>query len=299
MRILQKEGRTLLMKLKSKGLSMLILIVSLVLHMGAQTPVFAESLIEIEGKMIEGRFLVPMRSIFEALNVTNIQWDGKTQTITVIEQDTTIKLTIDSNEVMINNEKITLDTSAKLLDERTYVPLRFIGESLGATVEWNSEEQVAYVRKDGTTIRIAKEQIVIIGEGYLEDDGVAYYGVEFSDGFLVFVNIDSFDMAGGASTSSYYIGVTPRGAKTSKNITILGSGHFEDSQPLNQYEYINNYSNNPDKNELISMSFYENLNEWNGNDFYGGFVHFEMFNSIDEIYFNDGIHECYLSLGAN
>ncbi len=286
------------MKIKLRALLMLLLVTTILLS-SIQTEVYGINTIELEGKMVNGRFLVPMRNIFEAMNVTNINWDGKTRKITVKENNTTIILTIDSKEARINDKKVVLDTAATLIDGRTYVPLRFIGESLGASVHWNNDEQVAHVHKDGIKIRISKETIYIKSEGYFELNNNAYYGVQFSDGFFVAVNIDSFDMVGGAITKSYFVLVRPNKATVSKNITILGSGYFDDYYPLNKFEYISNYSTNPSRSELLSMDFYENLSKWNGKDTYIGLVHFKMFSSMDSIYFNDGVHECYLLLGAD
>jgi hypothetical protein len=88
-----------------------------------------------------GRTLVPLRAIFEALNA-QVEWDGATQTVTAKREDTTIKLTIDKSEAYCNDQEVKLDVPAKLVDGRTIVPLRFISESLGAEVNWNAETQV-------------------------------------------------------------------------------------------------------------------------------------------------------------
>ena len=39
-------------------------------------------------------------------------------------------------------------------DERTFVPVRFVAERLGAKVDWENETQTAVITKDGHTIRM-------------------------------------------------------------------------------------------------------------------------------------------------
>lgn len=64
---------------------------------------------------------------------------------------TTIMLTIDQRQALVNGEAVTLDT-APVLDRatgRTFVPVRFIGETLGAYIGWSGAEQkVTYLTGD-------------------------------------------------------------------------------------------------------------------------------------------------------
>jgi len=76
-----------------------------------------------------------MRSIFEALGA-NVDWDGNTSTVTATRGETNVKLTIDSRLGFINGEQKYLDVPARLVNNRTLVPIRFVSEALGATVDW-------------------------------------------------------------------------------------------------------------------------------------------------------------------
>ena len=53
----------------------------------------------------------------------------------------TIELTINSTQALVNGEKITLDQAPIILNQRTLVPLRFIGEEMGAEIEWDNAKQ--------------------------------------------------------------------------------------------------------------------------------------------------------------
>lgn len=97
--------------------------------------------------MIQGRTMLPLRAIFEALDA-KIQWNQKTQTVTAIKDDTTIVLKIGSKIATINNKAVNLDVPGKNLKGRTMVPVRFVGEALGQEVGWNSKTQTVTITSD-------------------------------------------------------------------------------------------------------------------------------------------------------
>ena len=87
--------------------------------------------------IIEGRTLVPLRAIFEALGAT-VEWNGETKTVTSTKGDVTIKLAIGSNVLNKNDESVELDVPAQIVGEGyTMVPARAIAESFGVTVDWD------------------------------------------------------------------------------------------------------------------------------------------------------------------
>lgn len=83
-----------------------------------------------------GRVLVPIRLIADYLGF-NIEWDASTRTITISDNTTNIKLTVDSNIAYLNGNPVILDTNAKVINNSTYVPLRFVGESFGYYVNYS------------------------------------------------------------------------------------------------------------------------------------------------------------------
>lgn len=91
-----------------------------------------------------GRILVPMRAIFEELGAT-VNWDQTSQSIKAGKYDTNITLKIDDNVSYINGKEIILDVSPTIIDGRTMVPLRFIGEALGAEIKWNEKMKLVSV----------------------------------------------------------------------------------------------------------------------------------------------------------
>lgn len=82
-----------------------------------------------------GKTLVPLRAIFEALN-QQVNWNAADQTIT----SGNVWLQINNSTAKVGDKKITLDVPAKILQGGTYVPLRFIAESLSKDVQWDGKQ---------------------------------------------------------------------------------------------------------------------------------------------------------------
>ena len=93
----------------------------------------------------DGRTLVPLRAIFEAMGAS-VKWDAATQTVSSTRNGTTIVLTIGSNILYKNNTPITLDVPAQIMGNRTMVPLRAIAESFGAAVSWDESTRTVAIR---------------------------------------------------------------------------------------------------------------------------------------------------------
>ncbi len=73
----------------------------------------------------DGINCVPIRAIAEKLNF-NIEWDGTNQTAKLDKDGTHIEIKIGDDAVKKNDDIIQLNTAAKLIDDFTYVPTRFV-----------------------------------------------------------------------------------------------------------------------------------------------------------------------------
>ncbi len=93
----------------------------------------------------DGRVLVPMRAIFEALGA-NVTWDASTQTVTATEGDTSVSLVVGQNTATVGEETDTLDVPAQIVGGGTVVvPLRFVSEAMGAQVSWEAGQNQVVV----------------------------------------------------------------------------------------------------------------------------------------------------------
>ncbi len=95
----------------------------------------------------EGRTLVPLRAIFEAMEAT-VLWDDATKTVTSIKLETTIVLKIGDNTLKKNSDEIVLDVPAQIVNGRTLVPARAVAESFGAKVDWDDATKTVIITQD-------------------------------------------------------------------------------------------------------------------------------------------------------
>ena len=95
-------------------------------------------------EILEGRTLVPLRSIFEAMGA-DVEWDGATSTAIAKRENVEVKITIGANEIYKNGKAIPVDVPAMLLNSRTMVPARVIAEAFGADVQWNGNGRSVFI----------------------------------------------------------------------------------------------------------------------------------------------------------
>lgn len=104
----------------------------------------APLLLDVPPIQIEGRVLVPLRGVFERLGA-RVNFDADTQTVTATRQATTIILRLGSREARVGDRIVTLDVPPLALRGRTFVPLRFISEAMGARVDWDDRTRTVLI----------------------------------------------------------------------------------------------------------------------------------------------------------
>lgn len=94
--------------------------------------------------ILGGRTLVPIRFISESLGAT-VGWNGETRQVTVSRAGHTLLLTIGQRQATFDGAPIRIDVAPAIINDRTLVPLRLIGERLGAYVGWEAARRTAWV----------------------------------------------------------------------------------------------------------------------------------------------------------
>lgn len=92
----------------------------------------------------ENRTLVPLRKIFELLGA-EVEWNDETRTAIAEKNGRKVSITIGSNELYVNDEIVELDVPAKIINNRTLVPIRAISEAYECSVEWDGEKRLVEI----------------------------------------------------------------------------------------------------------------------------------------------------------
>ena len=93
------------------------------------------------------RTMLPIRFIAEALGAT-VDWNADEKKVTIKNSDTEIIIYINSDKASVNGEETALDSPAFIESNRTYLPLRFVTENLGASVFWDKDTQQVIITKN-------------------------------------------------------------------------------------------------------------------------------------------------------
>ncbi len=107
---------------------------------------------DVAPKIVGERTMLPARFVAESLGA-NVSWNGEKELVTIqgknlkTGEDITILIYIGSDAAYVNGKEIKLDSAAFVENDRTYTPVRFISEELGAGVDWIEAEQKVVITK--------------------------------------------------------------------------------------------------------------------------------------------------------
>ncbi len=110
-------------------------------------------LLQLEDRPIiqDGRTLAPMRALFESLGAS-VDWEADTRTAVGTRGNITVRIPIGSTKPTINGRIETIQVAAQIIDGRTYIPLRFVGEAFGDDVKWDGTTRSITITKADTKL---------------------------------------------------------------------------------------------------------------------------------------------------
>lgn len=107
---------------------------------------------DVAPKIVNDRTMLPARFVAENLGA-DVSWNEEQELVTIkgknskTNKDVTILIYIGSDIAYVDGKRFKLDSPAFVENDRTYTPIRFISEELGASVEWIEEEQKVVITK--------------------------------------------------------------------------------------------------------------------------------------------------------
>lgn len=123
----------------------------LVLHIGqtAFTVDGSPRALDAPPVILRGRTLLPVRAVIEALGGM-VTWEASEKKATVVLRDVTLVLSIGHNLATVNGVETPIDAQDSgvvplVMNSRTMLPLRFVAENLGCTVDWDAATKTVTV----------------------------------------------------------------------------------------------------------------------------------------------------------
>lgn len=98
-----------------------------------------------------GRTMLPLRALANAFNISDedIKWDDYTKTVTLINKEgKVVTITVGSTQLKVGSARVTMDTTAVIKNERTYLPMRAVLNALGIKdddIIWNDTDKTVLV----------------------------------------------------------------------------------------------------------------------------------------------------------
>ena len=165
------------------------------------------------------RTMIPVRFVTEQLGA-KVSWDNKTQTAVIEKDGIRVDIPIGESTLKVTKagkaQNVKMDTEAVLKEGRTYVPIRYVAEALGAVVDYSEVYHTVGIYLDELT---AEEITTLRGYAYTQpeyaigyaeaktmysaDDLSYYYGTQ-RDSFTNFANAHEYLYHTLARTGKYY-----------------------------------------------------------------------------------------------
>lgn len=109
--------------------------------------------------IMSNRTMVPVRAIYEALGA-EVKWDGDTRTASGTKIGITVSFTIDEAKVVINYNEKEIDAPAKIVNNRTLVPVRALAEGFGVKVDWDGATRTVILVNENPPVKTMVDGLI-------------------------------------------------------------------------------------------------------------------------------------------
>lgn len=103
---------------------------------------------DVAPQIINGRTMVPVRSIFNALGA-EVTYDKNTKTIVGTKNNTVVKMYVGKNYMYVNGISYKMDCEPVVVNGRALAPARYVAEGFGCTVSYDAVNKVVYITGNG------------------------------------------------------------------------------------------------------------------------------------------------------
>ena len=99
---------------------------------------------DVKPQIIDGRTMVPIRAIFEAMGAT-VLWNDSNKTATCTKDNTVVKMTLGEKFRDVDGIRLSMDVAPVIVDGRILTPARYVAESFGYVVEWDGVNKIVNI----------------------------------------------------------------------------------------------------------------------------------------------------------
>jgi len=238
------------------------LLLSLVFVFAFVAPAAAVPAIVIDGSRLPAdvpalasgdHVLVPLRGVFERLGA-RVSYDASSRTAVATLGATIVQVAVGSRTGWVNGERRTLDVEPREVAGRIMIPLRFVAESLGVSVDYdapsdtvvivtgfrpgnfaamNSGPNVAAAPKLAPSVEDERPAYgSLIGSQYPSIYARFNGGSSAIDPESVRITVDGEDVTGSSTISSAYVSYTPTSPLRTGQHTVSITGTADDGTPF-------------------------------------------------------------------
>lgn len=99
------------------------------------------------GILKNNRVLIPIRAVSQNMGI-DVKWNQFQKTAQLTKGETVITLAVQFKRALVNQDRVDFDAPVELIQNTTYVPLRFVSQTMGAEVKWDQKTKEATVILD-------------------------------------------------------------------------------------------------------------------------------------------------------
>lgn len=126
------------------------------------------------GILKNNRVLIPIRAVSQNMGI-DVKWNQFQKTAQLTKGETIITLAVQFKRALVNQDRVDFDAPVELIHNTTYVPLRFVSQTMGADVKWDQKTKEATVILEGkqVVVKLMKPKYQVPTNQRLSDTRIA------------------------------------------------------------------------------------------------------------------------------
>ena len=117
--------------------------------------------------LYNGSTFVPIRFVSQALGADSVEWDAKNSAAVISYNNKMIRLPKGKNGGYVNGKYVDIENGIQLVNDRVFVPVRFVSEQLDCQVNWIYDTYTVDIEKAGVLVPVE-----LIGKRSYTDDEI-------------------------------------------------------------------------------------------------------------------------------